>query len=63
MKRSRFSEEQIIAVLQEREAGMAEVDVCRRHGISSANFYRAFRDCACPGENPPPTDAGARHRR
>lgn len=36
MKRSRFSEEQIIAVLKEQEADMATTDVCRRHGISSA---------------------------
>lgn len=35
MKRSRFSEEQVIAVLKEQEAGMATADVCRRHGISS----------------------------
>ena len=34
MKRSRFSEEQIIAVLKEQEAGMATAEVCRRHGIS-----------------------------
>lgn len=40
MKRSRFSEEQIIAILKEQEAGMATADVCRRHGISSATFYR-----------------------
>ena len=40
MKRSRFSEEQIIAVLKEEEAGMPTVDVCRRHGISSATFYK-----------------------
>ncbi len=40
MKRSRFSEEQIIAVLKEQEAGMATADVCRRHGISSATFYK-----------------------
>jgi putative transposase len=39
-KRSRFSEEQIIAVLKEQEAGMAKADVCRRHGISSATFYK-----------------------
>ncbi len=38
MKRSSFSEEQIIAVLKEQEAGMATADVCRRHGISSATF-------------------------
>ncbi|MBW4332389.1 IS3 family transposase [Stakelama sp. CBK3Z-3] len=40
MKRSRFSEEQIIAVLKEQEAGMPTADVCRRHGISSATFYK-----------------------
>ena len=40
MKRSRFSEEQIIAVLKEQEAGMPTADVCRRHGISLATFYK-----------------------
>ena len=40
MKRSRFNEEQIIAILKEQEAGMARAEVCRRHGISSATFYK-----------------------
>lgn len=40
MKRSRFTEEQIIAILREQETGVATVDVCRRHGISSATFYK-----------------------
>lgn len=40
MKRSRFSEEQIIAILKEQEAGLATADVCRRHGVSSATFYK-----------------------
>ena len=40
MKRNRFSEEQIIAVLKEQEAGMATADVCRRHGVSSATFCK-----------------------
>lgn len=40
MKRSRLSEEQMIAVLKEQEAGMATADVCRRLGISSATFYK-----------------------
>ena len=40
MKRSRFSEEQITAVLKEQEAGIPTAEVCRRHGISSATFYK-----------------------
>ncbi|WP_438363439.1 IS3 family transposase [Sandarakinorhabdus limnophila] len=40
MKRSRFSDEQIIAIVKEQEAGMATAEVCRRHGISGATFYK-----------------------
>ena len=40
MKGSRFSEEQIIAILREHEAGMKTDEVCRKHGISSATFYK-----------------------
>ena len=39
MKRSKFTEEQIIAILREQEAGAKTAEVCRRHGISSATFY------------------------
>ena len=39
MKRSRFSETQIIAILKETDAGMKVEDVCRKHGISNATYY------------------------
>ena len=39
MKKQRFTEEQIIAVLKEQEAGAKAADLCRKHGISEATFY------------------------
>lgn len=40
MRRSRFKGEQIIATLREQEGGMATAEVCRKHGISSATFFK-----------------------
>ena len=40
MKRSRFTEEQIIAMLREQDIGAKTADVCRKHGVSGATFYK-----------------------
>lgn len=40
MKRSRFSEEQVISILKEHQAGVSAADLCRKYGISDATFYK-----------------------
>ena len=40
MKRNRFSEEQIIGILKEHEAGVPVADLCRKHGVSNASIYK-----------------------
>ena len=40
MRRSRFSEEQIIGMLKEHESGVSTADVCHKYGVSSATFYK-----------------------
>jgi putative transposase len=40
MKRSRFTEEQIIAILREQETGVPVAELCRKHGLSSPTFYK-----------------------
>ena len=40
MRKSRFTEQQIIAMIKEHESGMSTSEVCRKHGISDATFYK-----------------------
>lgn len=40
MKRKRFTEEQIVGILKEHEAGVAVTELCRKHGVSDASIYK-----------------------
>jgi putative transposase len=40
MKRSRFSQEQIIGILKEHQAGLSAAELCRKHGVSEPTFYK-----------------------
>lgn len=40
MKRSRFPQEQIMGMIEEQELGLPTAEVCHKHGVSSANFYK-----------------------
>ena len=45
MKRSRFTEDQIIGILKEHEAGISVADLCRKHGVGDATVYRRKAKC------------------
>nr|WP_280524834.1 transposase [Stappia indica] len=47
-KRCRFNEEQIIAILKEQGAALGAADLCRKHGISRATFYKWKAKCGSP---------------
>ena len=56
MKRSRFTEEQIIGILREQEAGIPVADLCRKHGLSSAALVEGCADRPLANPTNPSSD-------
>jgi putative transposase len=58
MRKSRFTEAQIIGMIKEQEAGLPTVEVCRKHGLSTATFYKLKAKYGADGGiRPPPAPA------
>ena len=58
MRRSRFSEAQIIGMLKEQEAGLATADVCRKYGLRPATFYKLKAKFGVSIRGAPPSFSG-----
>lgn len=61
MRKSRFTEEQVIGILREHEAGVKTADVCRKHGVSSAMFYIYGRLSRCKRSDQRSGELGCQH--
>jgi succinylarginine dihydrolase len=61
MKRSKFTEEQIIGIVKEHEAGAKTTDLCRKHGMSDATFYIYGRLSRCKRSDRYPGELGRQH--
>lgn len=61
MKKSRFTEDQIIGVLKEHQAGIPTAELCRKHGISDATFYIYGRLSRCKRFEQVPGRLGCQH--
>ena len=54
MRKSRFSDEQIIAMIREHESGVKTADICRKYGLSDATFYKLKAKFGVSGASAPP---------